>query len=125
MLVTEPALAWSGAPPQTKAFAIIADDPDPADIRHWVLYGMAGTRTSLPEGVTEGANVVFGASGRCGTGWWGPCPRAGHPSHSYIITVYALDGPVALVPGATSAQLLTAMTGNVIATGTLVGTAQQ
>src|SRR5947199_6433577 len=50
-----PPLAWSGAPPGTAAFALIADDPD-APVGtwvHWVLYNLPGTATQLPEQVPK------------------------------------------------------------------------
>src|SRR5690349_9760953 len=37
---TSPPLAWSGAPPATKSFAVILEDPDapnPKPFVHWVL----------------------------------------------------------------------------------------
>lgn len=120
-----PELSWSGTPIGSKAFALIVDDPDPAPILHWVLYGMDATHTGLPEGVQEGTTVVFGASGRGGTGWWGPCPRAGRPTHDYIFTLYALSEQVTLFTGATSVQLLETIEGKVIDTAVLTGTAKQ
>ena len=44
---TAPPLAWSGEPPHTAAYALIADDPDAPDpaaptrtFVHWVLYNI-------------------------------------------------------------------------------------
>jgi len=50
-----PELSWSGAPPGTKSFALIADDPDaPAGTwTHWVLFDLPAAVTGLPEGVTK------------------------------------------------------------------------
>src|SRR5687768_1987286 len=51
-----PPLSWSGAPPGTKSFAIIVDDPDAADpihlkgpFVHWVVYDLPPTTKGLPE----------------------------------------------------------------------------
>jgi Raf kinase inhibitor-like YbhB/YbcL family protein len=120
-----PELSWSGAPTGTKAFALIVDDPDPAPILHWVVYGMDTTTSGLPEGAQETTTVIYGASGRGGTGWWGPCPRAGRPAHNYIFTLYALSDQVMLPEGATNIQLLEAIEGKVIGTAVLTGTAKQ
>ncbi len=120
-----PELSWSGTPTGTKAFALIVDDPDPAPILHWVVYGMDTTHTGLPEGIQESTVVVFGASGRGGAGWWGPCPRAGRPAHDYIFTLYALSEQDVLSTGATSVQLLEAIEGKVIDTAVFNGTAKQ
>ncbi|MEE8472712.1 MAG: YbhB/YbcL family Raf kinase inhibitor-like protein, partial [Dehalococcoidia bacterium] len=101
------------------------DDPDPAPILHWVVYGMDVTQTGLPESVQAGEGVFFGASGRGGTGWWGPCPRAGRPAHNYIFALYALSEQVVLPPGVSSTRLLGAIEGKVIGTALLTGRAQQ
>src|SRR5205809_193834 len=56
-----PPLGWSGAPPGTAAFALIADDPDaPAGTWvHWVLYDLPAVRAlfvaSVVTGMTLGA----------------------------------------------------------------------
>src|SRR3989454_12521997 len=51
-----PPLGWSGAPPGTAAFALIADDPDaPAGTWvHWVLYDVPAATSQLPENVEIG-----------------------------------------------------------------------
>ena len=44
---TSPQLAWSGAPPATKAFALILDDPDApgGTFTHWLVWNIpAGTQ---------------------------------------------------------------------------------
>src|SRR5207248_2755164 len=52
-----PPLEWTGAPPNTKSFALIVDDPDAPDPKapkrtwvHWVLYDVPVTAKGLPEG---------------------------------------------------------------------------
>src|SRR5258705_5623060 len=95
---TAPDLSWSGAPPATKSFALIVDDPDAPDPKapkmtyvHWVLYDLPSTVTSLdedaakhpPQGARDGTND-FKRSG-----YGGPCPPIGR--HRYFFKVYALD----------------------------------
>jgi hypothetical protein len=51
-----PPLSWSGAPPTTKEFAVVLDDPDAnfggrGPFVHWVIYKIPGTAKGLPEGV--------------------------------------------------------------------------
>ena len=50
-----PLLKWEGAPPGTKSFALIMDDPDapPGTWVHWVLYDLPLTQTELPQGVPK------------------------------------------------------------------------
>src|SRR2546430_10667822 len=61
-----PPLAWSGAPPGTQSFALIADDPDaPAGTWvHWVLYNLPGTVSGLPEKVAKVETLDLGAPAR-------------------------------------------------------------
>jgi Raf kinase inhibitor-like YbhB/YbcL family protein len=55
-----PPLAWSGAPPNTKSFALIVDDPDAPDPAkpqrvyvHWVVYNIPGNVAALPENASN------------------------------------------------------------------------
>jgi len=55
-----PALSWSGAPGNTKTFALIVDDPDAPDPRapkrtwvHWVVYNIPASAKGVPEGTTS------------------------------------------------------------------------
>src|SRR5438128_536976 len=47
-----PPLVWQGAPPTTKSFALICDDPDAprGTWVHWVLFNLPADKTELPEG---------------------------------------------------------------------------
>lgn len=74
-----PALAWRDAPEGTEEFAIICHDPDAPLIKaagygfvHWVLYGVPGSPSELPEGVSDHA---AGANDFGKTGYGGPMPR--------------------------------------------------
>ena len=95
-----PSLAWRHAPPGTKGFAVIVHDPDaprPGGWWHWLFSAFpaavsslpagAGTPGREPHGCRQGLNS-FGARG-----YGGPCPPAGHGTHHYVFTVYALDVP--------------------------------
>jgi Raf kinase inhibitor-like YbhB/YbcL family protein len=117
-----PALAWSGAPPGTKEFALVCDDPDAPVAEpwvHWVLYRIPGTATGLPAGA-KGA--VGGKNSWDQVGWGGPLPPVGHGTHHYHFRVYALDAKPTLPAGASKKDLLGAMKGHVLAEGEIVGT---
>jgi hypothetical protein len=124
-----PPLAWSGAPAGTRAFALIADDPDaPAGTWvHWVLFNLSGTTDSLPENVAtsealaELEGALQGRNDFRRTGYGGPCPPPGKP-HRYVFKLYALDGPLALQAGATKADVERALQGHILARGQLLGT---
>jgi Raf kinase inhibitor-like YbhB/YbcL family protein len=122
-----PALSWRGAPAGTKAFALIADDPD-APVGtwvHWVLYDVPADTTELAKGVPTDATLRSGAKQGVNdfrkTGYGGPCPPPGKP-HRYVFTVYALDAPTGLKPGARKADVLRAIQGHVLAETELIGT---
>lgn len=123
-----PALTWNGAPPNTRTFALIADDPDaPAGTWvHWVLFNLPGNSTALPENVARDetlASLGNAAQGRNDfkkIGYGGPCPPSGKP-HRYFFKLYALDTALALHPGSTKAQVEAAMHGHIVATAQLIG----
>jgi Raf kinase inhibitor-like YbhB/YbcL family protein len=122
-----PALEWSGAPENTKSFALICDDPDAprGTWTHWVLFDLPPSTNKLPEGVPSDKTLANGGKqgvndfGKVGYG--GPCPPRGKP-HRYFFKVYALDGKLALEPGTTKRQVEEAMKGHILAEGRLVGT---
>ena len=110
-----PALKWSGAPKDTKSFALTVYDPDAptgSGWWHWVVYDIPAGATELPEGAGTGdgkglpagskqAKTDFGAPG-----FGGACPPSGDKPHRYVFTLYALktdkldippDGTAALV----------------------------
>lgn len=129
-----PALAWSGAPANTKQFALIYDDPDvafgtpPQTFVHWVVYKIPGTAKGLPAELpmdavltapADIAGSIQGLSGFKRTGYRGPAPPPGKPHH-YTWTVYALDAELPLAEGLNRNQLLEAMKGHIVGQGSLV-----
>ena len=122
-----PQLAWSGAPRETKSFAITCFDPDAptgSGYWHWLLWNVPPSLTSLalgestPRGSTTGRND-YGASE-----YGGPCPPKGDGAHRYVFTVYALD--VASLDGVdeglTGASLVFTMRRHLLAQGSITGT---
>lgn len=118
-----PPLAWSGVPAGTKAFALIADDPDaPAGTWvHWVLYNVPGSVAQLPEGVSGPGGAAQGRNDFRKAGYGGPCPPPGKP-HRYFFKLYALDASLALKAGAIKAEVERAMQGHALAQAQLMGT---
>ena len=114
-----PALAWSGAPADTAAFALIVDDPDASGWVHWVVFDLpGGTSGSLPEGVTASLPSQGSTSfGR--TGYGGPCPPSG--THHYLFTLYALSAPLGLTGTPTAAEVRSAVPSKLLAQTTLTG----
>jgi Raf kinase inhibitor-like YbhB/YbcL family protein len=92
-----PQLSWSGAPADTKSFALLMHDPDAptgSGWWHWIVYNIPAATTSLPAGAggAKGQLPAGAAQGRTdfGTsGYGGPCPPPGKPHH-YHFYLYAL-----------------------------------
>jgi Raf kinase inhibitor-like YbhB/YbcL family protein len=124
-----PQLAWSGAPPATKSFAITIWDPDaPTGVGfvHWVLFDIPANVTSLPEHAgakaDAGVGAIHGTSDFGIQAYGGPCPPPGHGPHHYHVTVYALDVPKLGLDKTTSyAKFKFVSNSHVLASGELVG----
>ncbi len=95
-----PRLAWSGAPANTKSYALTIYDPDAptgSGFWHWVVFNIPAKTTQLaknagdvhhnrlPRGATQ-SRTDYGIAG-----YGGPCPPPGDKPHHYIITLHALD----------------------------------
>jgi Raf kinase inhibitor-like YbhB/YbcL family protein len=126
-----PPLKWQGAPSATKSFALIVEDPDAPDPKapttvfvHWVVYNLAPTTLSLPEGAGKPTNtpqgIHEGISDWKKTGYHGPCPPIGR--HRYFHKLYALDTKLDGLEHPTKNELLQAMKGHILAETQLVGT---
>jgi Raf kinase inhibitor-like YbhB/YbcL family protein len=110
-----PALKWSGAPKDTKSFALLVHDPDAptggAGWWHWVVVNIPADTTELRKdaGRAGGSNLPQGATQVAtdyGTpGWGGPCPPVGDKPHRYNFTLYALKTDRLDVQDATTASL--------------------
>jgi Raf kinase inhibitor-like YbhB/YbcL family protein len=121
-----PPLSWTGAPRGTQTFALIADDPDaPAGTwTHWVIYDLPANVTELQENVSKVDKLPNDArQGRNDfrkLGYGGPCPPPGKP-HRYFFKLYALDGKLNLVPGASKQEVEQAIQGHVLARAEFMG----
>jgi Raf kinase inhibitor-like YbhB/YbcL family protein len=121
-----PAVSWSDAPDGTKSFALICHDPDAPLVKpgtygfvHWVLYGIPGDVSALPEGCGD---YVQGVNDFGNAGYGGPMPPEGHGTHHYFFWVLALDNEPDLPAGLTMWQLLDKIEPNIIGMNRLVGT---
>lgn len=87
-----PELHWSGAPENTKSFALIVDDPDaPAGTWiHWLICDIDSNIDAISENsVPPGSKQVRNDFGKRDYG--GPCPPSG--KHRYFFRLHALDVP--------------------------------
>ena len=125
-----PALFWSGAPADTKSFAIMVHDPDAptgSGFWHWIVYNIPAGTESIPaeagdvkkKGMPIGAVQARTDFGTFGYG--GPCPPPGKPHH-YHFRIFALKVPKLEVPAdATAALIGSSVQANKIAEADLVG----
>jgi Raf kinase inhibitor-like YbhB/YbcL family protein len=88
-----PQLSWSGAPPDTKGYAISIFDPDAPSCSgwwHWFVLDIPPSITSVARGeVPRGAYCLRNDFGNYG--YDGPAPPPGHGTHRYYVAVHALD----------------------------------
>ena len=122
-----PSLSWSEVPPQARALALIADDPDaPAGTwTHWIMWNIPAHATALSEGVPPSQELLHNGArqgkndfGRIGYG--GPCPPPGRP-HRYFFRLYALGAMLDVKSGAARSELETAMMPHVVAQAEWMG----
>ena len=130
-----PQLSWSGAPNDTKSYAVTVHDPDAptgCGFCHWVVTNIPASVTELPEGAgndDEGTGLPAGAvQHRHDAGssrFLGAAPPAGHGPHRYFFTVYALDvEDLGLPVDASPALVGFNLFGHTLARADLVATAE-
>jgi Raf kinase inhibitor-like YbhB/YbcL family protein len=91
-----PPLEWSEAPPETRSFALLCDDPDaPAGTwHHWAVYDVPAFQVGLPQGSgRRRGEAAFkqALNDFKRMGYGGPCPPSGHGPHHYHFRLLALS----------------------------------
>ena len=117
-----PPLAWSGAPAQTRSFALVVEDLDTPQrpFVHWLAWNIDGEARALAEGVASGApGLVQGTNDYGRLGWGGPCPPRGKGAHRYRFRILALDILLDLPAGAGREKLEGHIHGHALAVGEL------
>ena len=103
-----PPLEWRDAPPETKSFVLIVEDPDAPSgtFRHWAMYNIPASETGLPEGASgQGrSGVGEGVNGFRNTRYDGPQPPKGHGPHRYHFRLAALDAERLDMPASAKAE---------------------
>lgn len=129
-----PPLTWSGAPPGTRSFVLIVDDPDAPSgtFCHWAMFNIPADRDGLPEGAGkpgvaksgDGASAPrFGLNDFGNVGYDGPEPPHGHGVHHYHFRLAALDVPSLMLPPRVKVAAVWAEARkHVLATAEIVGT---
>ena len=123
-----PALTWSNAPDGTKAFAVLAYDPDAptgSGWWHWQVINLPANATSLPTnaGTVDGNLLPKGSQQMENDfgykGFGGACPPVGDGAHRYQFTVHALSSTLDLPAEASAALTGYMVHANTIETATI------
>ena len=121
-----PSLEWSGAPEETRGYALIVHDPDApkGDLTHWVVADIPADQDHIPEGASPPpAPALEGENDFGEMGYAGPRPPRGHGKHNYLFELFALDTPALPVRGVPNREILEqAMSGHVLAVARCRGT---
>jgi Raf kinase inhibitor-like YbhB/YbcL family protein len=125
-----PPLTWSSGPRGTKSYAIFMEDPDVKEnppFVHWTVYNIPANLQELAKGIPalpellEPPGVRQGKNDRGSIGYVGPNPPPLDPAHRYYFQIFALDIMLDLPVGATREELIDAMRGHLVATGSIIG----
>src|SRR5215213_9248148 len=103
-----PPLEWRDAPPETRSFVVLVEDPDAPSgtFRHWAMYNIPASETGLPEGASgQGrSGAREGVNGFGDARYDGPQPPKGHGPHHYHFRLAALDVQELKVPASANAE---------------------
>ena len=117
-----PPLEWTAPPSGTLELAIVVEDadaPGPEPFCHWLVWGLPPQAGKLLEGE---APPRTGKNSFGNSEWLLPDPPTGHSAHDYVFQIFALDLPLALMPGAGRKELVAEMDGHVLAAAVITGT---
>jgi phosphatidylethanolamine-binding protein (PEBP) family uncharacterized protein len=88
---------------------------------HWVLFGLAPSRTGLAE-AEHATEAGQGVNGFDQPGYLGPAPPARHGIHHYLFRLLAIDQPLTIHGQPSYLQVEQAAAGHVRAAARLIGT---
>jgi len=116
-----PPLNWSGAPADTKSFALVVDDSSApiTPFIYWLVFDIGPGTTDIQEAaLPTGARQAMNSAGTAS--YDAPCP-SGRP-HMYRFTVYALNSWLNLPNGSPLPKVLAAIATDTIGRGRKVVT---
>ena len=125
-----PPLDWDLAPPGTRSFVLLCDDPDaPAGTwHHWAAYDIPSDQTALAEGAAQHSGPRFkqAINDFKRRGYGGPCPPRSHGPHHYRFRLLVLSiDHLSVSKNASCREVEHAARKHVIAETTLIGVYQR
>jgi len=117
-----PPIHWSGAPPGTKALALVVDDSSTpiTPFIYWIVFDINPETSDIQEGQLP--PLARQASNSAGRADYDPlCPRS--PGHAYRFTVYAMGSFLNLPNGTAVGSAWSGIAKAAIARGRLTGVA--
>lgn len=115
-----PELWWGGAPIHTESYVLVLSENSFA---YWIVYNIPATTDYFPKGLQQSVLLPDGSFQGMNDfdhiGYTGPA--APSRSHSYILTLYALDKRLASPPGQRFEKIQTEMLGHVLKSVSLTG----
>jgi Raf kinase inhibitor-like YbhB/YbcL family protein len=118
-----PPLSWRRLPGETKAMALLMEDPDASGgtFVHWTWYAPLTEQRDLPEGQGP-VRAVEGKNSYGKSFYRGPCPPKGDKPHRYVFVIYALRSVPKLKRGASPDDMRAEIKKLALARGVLTGT---
>lgn len=120
-----PPLEWSAPPPGTQELVIVVEDADavsPEPFCHWLVWGLPPQKGKLLEGEVP---PRVGKNSHQNSEWLLPDLPEGDTPHQFTFQIFAVELPLTLMPGASRAELVEAIRGNIMAAAVLTGTYQR
>lgn len=113
-----PPLEWIGAPSGTQSFALIMDHVTPNGDKkwYWTIYDIPAGVASLPKDSQRIGKIGTGFKGDAG---YEPPHSKGPGAKTYVITMYALSGPLNVNNTPGREELIAAMKDKVLASSSL------
>ena len=124
-----PPLEWTAPPPGAQELVIVVEDAgspisdasgDPPC--HWLVWGLAPQKGKLLEGEVP---PRVGKNSHKNSEWLLPDLPEGDPPHQFVFQIFAVELPLTLMRGASRAELVDSIRGNIMAAAVLTGTYQR
>ncbi len=115
-----PPLEWTAPPKGAEELVLVVEDAStPEATCHWLVWGLPPQHAKLLEGEVPPRT---GKNDQGNSDWLLPRVDPEGKPHCFVFQLFALDLPIALMPGAGKAELFAAMEGHVIAASVLSAT---